>query len=72
MAAEDVLREIGDYCRNAGLAESTLGRLSVNDGKLVSRLRDGGSVTIDTLARLRQFMATHVPGERGTARVKTA
>ena len=71
MAAEEIIREISDFCRGAGLAESTFGRLSVNDGKLVSRLRDGGSVTIDTLARLREFMANHVPGERGTARVKT-
>ncbi len=70
MAAEEVLKEIGDYCRGAGLAESTFGRLAVNDGKLVARLRDGGSVTIETLARLREFMANHVPGERGTARVK--
>ena len=63
MAVDEVLREIGDFCRSAGLAESTFGRLSVNDGKLVSRLRDGGSVTIDTLARLRAFMAGHVPGD---------
>ena len=71
MAAEEIIREISDFCRGAGLAESTFGRLSVNDGKLVSRLRDGGSVTIDTLARLRDFMANHVPGERGTARVRS-
>jgi len=59
MAAEEILNEISDFCRLAGLAESTFGRLCVNDGKLVSRLRDGGSVTLDTLARLRAFMASH-------------
>ena len=58
MPADEILSEISDFCRKAGLAESTFGRLAVNDGKLVSRLRDGGSVTIDTLARLRTFMAT--------------
>jgi len=59
MGAQEVLNEISDFCRLAGLAESTFGRLCVNDGKLVSRLRDGGSVTLDTLARLRTFMAIH-------------
>ena len=59
MAAQEILNEISDFCRLAGLAESTFGRLCVNDGKLVSRLRDGGSVTLDTLARLRAFMASH-------------
>ena len=59
MSAQEILNEISDFCRLAGLAESTFGRLSVNDGKLVSRLRDGGSVTIDTLSRLRAFMARH-------------
>ena len=59
MAAQEILNEISDFCRLAGLAESTFGRLCVNDGKLVSRLRDGGSVTLDTLGRLRAFMATH-------------
>ena len=59
MMAQEILNEISDFCRSAGLAESTFGRLSVNDGKLVSRLRDGGSVTIDTLTRLRSFIAKH-------------
>ena len=57
MGPEDVLKEISDFCRGAKLAESTFGRLAVNDGKLVARLRDGGSVTLNTLARLRAFMS---------------
>ena len=39
--AEQILGEIRDYCRQTQTAESTFGRLVVNDGKLVSRLRDG-------------------------------
>ena len=39
--AEQVLGEIREYCRATRTAESTFGRLVVNDGKLVSRLRDG-------------------------------
>ncbi len=72
MAVVEVLKEIGDFCRATGLAESTFGRLAVNDGKLMARLRDGGSVTIDTLARLRQFMTEYKPAERGAVRVRGA
>jgi len=38
------------------MAESTFGRLAVNDGKLVSRLRLGGRVTADTVARVHAFI----------------
>src|SRR4029077_4430306 len=55
--SEALLRDIADYCRNAGIAESTFGRLAVNDGKLVGRLRLGGRVTTDTVERVRAFIA---------------
>jgi hypothetical protein len=58
MHAEEILREISDFCRRTGLAESTFGRRAVNDGKLVSRLRDGGRITTETLDRIRTFIAT--------------
>ena len=54
-----ILQEISDFCRQTGLAESTFGRRAVNDGKLASRLRNGGRITTDTLDRIRAFMATH-------------
>ena len=38
MNAQQLLQEISDYCRQAGLAESTFGRRAVNDGKLTARL----------------------------------
>ncbi len=63
MDAETLLREISDYCRRADLAESTFGRLAINDGKLVRRLRDGGRITTDTFDRIRAFMAKGVPAE---------
>ncbi|HYM04300.1 MAG TPA: hypothetical protein VET85_15205 [Stellaceae bacterium] len=56
MDSETLLREISGYCRRAGMAESTFGRLAVNDGKLVSRLRFGGRVTNETVERVRGFM----------------
>lgn len=61
MNKDELLSEISDYCRRAGLAETTFGRLAVNDGKLTSRLRDGGRITLDTLERVRGFIATHDP-----------
>ncbi len=55
--SDTLLRDITDYCRRAGMAESTFGRLAVNDGKLVSRLRLGGRVTTDTAERVDAFIA---------------
>src|SRR3954468_20127202 len=51
-----ILQEIADFCRQTGLAESPCGRRAVNDGKLASRLRNGGRITTDTLDRIRAFM----------------
>src|ERR1700756_3331589 len=55
--SEALLREIGEYCRRSRMAESTFGRLAVNDGKLVSRLRLGGRVTTTTVERVQAFIA---------------
>src|SRR6187397_3207790 len=54
-----ILQEISEFCRESGLAESTFGRRAVNDGKLASRLRNGGRITTETLDRIRGFMASH-------------
>jgi hypothetical protein len=59
---EQILQEISEFCRARGLAESTFGRRAVNDGKLASRLRNGGRITTDTLERIRAFMARAVDG----------
>jgi SAM-dependent methyltransferase len=65
MNAEGLLREIGDYCRRKGLAETTFGRLVVNDGKLINRLRRGGRITTVTLERITAYIAADSPS--GTA-----
>jgi hypothetical protein len=67
MEASEFLREVGAYCREAGLAETTFGRLAVNDGKLVARLRDGGRITGRTLERIRAYISEH-PAANGAAR----
>ena len=64
--SEALLRDIAEYCRSVGIAESTFGRLAVNDGKLVGRLRVGGRVTTDTVERVRAFIAREPhPGLNG-------
>ena len=37
-AAVGLLDSISEFCRRAGMAESTFGRRAVNDGKFVARL----------------------------------
>jgi hypothetical protein len=64
MDNEVLLREIAGYCRRVGMAESTFGRLAVNDGKLVSRLRFGGRVTLGTVERVHSFIEHHHPSAR--------
>src|SRR5271166_4083151 len=59
MDNEALLQEIAAYCRRARIAESTFGRMAVNDGKFVNRLRTGGRVTTDTVNRVRSFIAKH-------------
>jgi SAM-dependent methyltransferase len=74
VTTEALLREISEYCRRVGMAESTFGRLAVNDGKLVSRLRTGASVTIDTMERVRGFIGApaNAAGRRGKAKSAAA
>jgi hypothetical protein len=66
---EQILLEISEFCRRRGLAESTFGRRAVNDGKLASRLRNGGRITTDTLDRIRSFMARSADASPGRRRV---
>jgi hypothetical protein len=56
LESETLLTEISGFCRRVGMAESTFGRLAVNDGKLVSRLRFGGRVRDKTVERVRAFI----------------
>ena len=66
---EQILQEISEFCRARGLAGSTFGRRAVNDGKLASRLRNGGRITTDTLERIRSFMARNLDGAPARRRV---
>lgn len=59
---DQLLGEIRDYCRDTKTAESTFGRVVVNDGKLVPRLRDGARITTGTLDKVRAFLSEHRSG----------
>jgi hypothetical protein len=56
--AVGLLDSISEFCRRANMAESTFGRRAVNDGKFVSRLRDGARITPETLERVSVFLTT--------------
>jgi hypothetical protein len=70
--SQTLLREISGYCRQFGIAESTFGRLAVNDGKLVNRLRFGGRVTIETVERVMAFMKDNGEAARSAAAQRPA
>lgn len=44
-----LLARIEAHCEQREIALSTFGKEAVNDGKLVSRLRNGRSITVRTL-----------------------
>jgi SAM-dependent methyltransferase len=64
--ADALLLDVTSYCRRAGMAESTFGRLAVNDGKFVGRLRSGGKATADTVQRVRAFIEAQAPALAST------
>ena len=51
-----LLDSITEFCSQQKIAESTFGRKAVNDGKFVSRLRNGSRVTPETWERVSQFI----------------
>lgn len=53
----ELLAEIEAFlAEREGMAETTFGRLAVNDGKLVRRLRDGANMTLATICRVKAFI----------------
>src|SRR5450755_534617 len=67
--SDQILGEIRDFCRATQTSESTFGRLVVNDGKLVSRLRDGAKITTGTLDKVRAYLAEHRPEPDASAQI---
>jgi hypothetical protein len=57
-----LIATIEHYCQRAEISESTFGRQVVNDGKFVSRLRNGRGVTLKTLVKTREYIRNHPVG----------
>jgi hypothetical protein len=53
-----LLADIEVFLATARMAETTFGRLSVNDGKFVGRLRAGANPSMRTAAKVREFIRT--------------
>lgn len=64
----ELVRDIERYVAARGIAESTFGRLTVNDSRLLSRLRNGGSLLVKSEQRIRKYMRENpvAPRERAT------
>jgi hypothetical protein len=54
---ETLISKIQAHCQAAGMAETTFGRVAVNDGKFVGRLRAGKQITLATLERVEAYLA---------------
>ncbi|MCF3935052.1 hypothetical protein L1787_16735 [Acuticoccus sp. M5D2P5] len=54
---QDLLARIEAHCARRKIAESTFGRMVVNDGKLVERLRGGASITLKTAEKIHAALA---------------
>ncbi len=65
--AHRLLRDIEAYCSAHEMAETTFGRLAVNDGKLVGRLRAGKSITLKTLDDITRFLLAPRPSAEAGA-----
>lgn len=52
----NLLDEIEEFLRLSGMRPSTLGHKTANDGKLVSRLRNGSTVTLATAEAILAFI----------------
>lgn len=48
----DLLSRIRRHCEARKISPATFGRKAVNDGKLVKRLEEGKTITLDTLKRI--------------------
>jgi SAM-dependent methyltransferase len=66
--AEVLLAQIDEACRRLRIAQTTFGRLAVNDGKFVNRLQQGGRVTLQTVDRVHRFIAEQSGAEVGALR----
>ena len=58
---QSLLAEIERFLARTGMRASTFGFKAVHDGKLVERLRRGGTVTLKTVQAIRRTIAEYDP-----------
>ena len=58
---QSLLAEIERFLARTGMPASSFGKYAVDDGKLVERLRRGGTVTLKTAAAIRRKIAEYDP-----------
>jgi hypothetical protein len=77
-ARNTLLVEIASFVRERGITETTFGRLAVNDGKFVARLRSTENMTTGLIERAHDFIRdgraanAASPAEPGTPREAAA
>lgn len=64
---KEIVKIIRAFCDRYGIAESTFGRLAVNDGKFVSRIDAGSRIEPETARRVAEFMDA---ADRGDIRLR--
>ncbi len=55
-----LLNEIEKFLRRSSMRASTFGHKTAKDGKLVARLRKGGTVTLETANVITSFMREQI------------
>lgn len=63
-ARQQLLDEIEAFLKKHSMFASYFGRDAINDTALVSRLRAGGTVQLETADRLRAFMRGYKPAKK--------
>jgi len=53
---ENLIKKAETFCAEAGCELSTLGRESINDGKVFTRLKSGGDLTTKNYERISQYI----------------
>lgn len=62
-----LLSEIEDFLRATGMSPSTFGHKTANDGKLVTRLRSGSTVTLETAMSILGFIRAQRSEKSGSS-----
>lgn len=63
-SAQDLLREIDAFLERSGKTQTAFGIETMNNSSFVRHLRQGGSVTLRTVDKIRKFIADHDAAER--------